>query len=399
MGLVLPSGSADAATATTWHVNALDDAVDAHLGDGACRTQAGTCTLRAAVQEAGRSQGADTIVLPKGRIEFSQPNTWPLPSQTVDLEMSPARGDLDIAGSVTIVGAGADRSTVDANGIDRAFSVLVGGSLTLRDLKITGGDATVNDKTPLDIAIGGAVLNNGALAVDRVALVRNKADGGGGIFSIPLTNFTVQDSLIADNSAVEGGGLRIDGGAVIVNSTITGNKLFHRAAADVLPDEITGYGGGVDHRGTGNVTIVNSTITNNQAIKAGGGYSSGQGYTPLPPLTKVWPYRTYLLNTVIAGNSVGGKPDNCHVSSMVIKSRGHNLASDRTCFLDGPGDRPAANPMLRALGAFGGPTLTQKPQSDSPLVNTGTDTGCPDHDQRGVRRPRGSRCDIGAVER
>jgi len=402
IGLAAAAGltdSATAATATTWRVNALTDSVDAKVGDGACRTAGGQCTLRAAVQEARKSQGADTIVLPAGRIELSRPNTWPLPSQTVDLETSPDRGDLDIAGSVSIVGAGANRSTIDANGIDRAFSVLVGGSLDLRALRITGGDATANDKTPADIAIGGAVLNNGSLAVDRVALVRNKADGGGGIFSIPFTNFTVTNSLVAYNTAVEGGGLRIDGGARIVNTTITGNSLFKRDVGDVIPDEITGYGGGIDHRGTGNVTIVNSTITLNRALKAGGGYSSGQGYTPLPPLTSSWPYRTYLLNTVIANNTVGGKADNCHVSSMVIQSRGHNLAGDRSCFLTASGDRAATNPKLSALGSFGGPTAVQMPQVGSPLIDAGTNTGCPSMDQRGVRRPHGPRCDIGAVER
>jgi len=390
---------AAAATPSTWRVNAFTDQVDAKVGDGTCRTSAGRCTLRAAVQEASRSQGADAIVIPAGRVELSRTNTWPLPSQTVDLEMSPARGDLDVGGSLTVTGAGANKTTIDANGIDRAFSVLVGGNLILKGLTITGGDATINDKTPADIAIGGAVLNNGKLAVDRVALVRNKADGGGGIFSIPLTNFTVTNSLIAYNSAVEGGGVRIDGGARIVNTTITGNTLFKRPVGDLLPDEITGYGGGLDHRGTGNVVIVNSTITNNTALKAGGGYSSGQGYTPLEPLTEAWPFRTHLLNTVIAGNSVAGKPDNCHVSSMVIVSDGHNLANDRSCFLTATGDRPATSPRLGSLEPHGGPTRTQMPLAGSPLVNAGANTGCPSKDQRGVARPRGPRCDIGAVER
>lgn len=397
--VLLPTRTASAAAVTTWRVNALNDAVDTKVGDGFCRTSVGTCTLRAAVQEASRSDGADVIVLPAGRIELSITNTWPLPSQTVDLETSPDRGDLDVSGRLSVIGAGANRTTIDANGIDRAFSVGLGGDLALRALTITGGDATANDKTPADIAIGGAVLNNGSLAVDRVALVRNKADGGGGIFSIPFTNFTVTNSLIAYNTAVEGGGLRIDGGARIVNSTITGNALFKRAVGDYIPDEITGYGGGIDHRGSGNVTIINSTITGNKALKAGGGYASGQGYTPVPPLTDVWPYRTYLLNTVIAGNTVAGRPDNCHVSSMVIQSRGYNLASDRSCFLTGPGDRPATNPKLSALGAYGGPTLVQMPMANSPLVNAGTNTGCPSTDQRGVHRPHGPRCDIGAVER
>lgn len=392
--------SADAAVVPVWRVNALNDALDAKPGDRVCRTAAGTCTLRAAVQEAGASWGADQIILPAGRIELSQPNRWPLPSQTADLETNPTSGDLDLLlGRVAIKGAGAGRTTIDGNGIDRVFSVFPTAGLALTDVTVTGGDATANNKTVADISIGGAVLNTGALTVERVALVRNKADGGAGIFSVPFTTFTVRDSLIASNTAVEGAGLRIDGGATIINSTITGNSLFHRIAGDVIPDEITGYGGGIDHRGSGNVTIINSTITNNQALKAGGGYASGQGYTPVPLLTQAWPYRTYLLNTVIAGNTVAGRPDNCHVSSMVIVSRGHNLADDDSCFLTGPGDRPRTAPRLGALAANGGPTWSQLPLAGSPLIDAGADSGCPAADQRGVARPRGVRCDIGAVER
>src|SRR5262249_11478242 len=151
------------------------------------------------------------------------------------LETDTAHGDLDVSGPVSIRGAGANETTVDAGGLDRAFAVGLGASASISDLTITNGDATKNDKTPLDIALGGAILNNGSLSVDRVALVHNKADGGGGIFSIPLSQITVRDSLVAFNSAVEGGGLRFDQGGTIINTTITDNKLFTRDAAKLLP--------------------------------------------------------------------------------------------------------------------------------------------------------------------
>lgn len=391
---------ADAASPHTWTVDALGDGLDASPGDGACRTAAGHCSLRAAIQEANASSGPDVITLPAGRIELSQPNRFPVPSQTADLELDPTSGDIDLLlGPIAISGAGAARTTIDGNGIDRVFSVAPTASLSVRDLTITGGDATANDKTEADISIGGAILNQGGqLTAERVALVDNKADGGGGIFSIPFTTFTLRDSLVARNAAVEGGGLRIDGGATIINTTITGNSLFHRLAGDYIPDEITGYGGGIDHRGSGNVTIVNSTITNNQALKAGGGYSSGQGYTPISLLTQQWPYKTYLANTVIAGNTTAGKPDNCHVSSMVIVSQGHNLASDATCFLTAAGDRPGSDPLLGGLADNGGPTASQLPAAGSPLIDAAASAGCPSADQRGVPRPYGTACDIGAVE-
>ena len=56
---VLPGATpADAATLT---VNSTDDRSDSNPGDGACRTSRGECTLRAAVEEANRLPGPDTI--------------------------------------------------------------------------------------------------------------------------------------------------------------------------------------------------------------------------------------------------------------------------------------------------------------------------------------------------
>lgn len=391
--------AASAAAPATFVVNAFDDAVDSSPGDGVCATSAGTCTLRAAVMEADANPLVPhVIVLPAGRVDLSIPTRWFLPSQTADLKTDPSYGELNIYGQVTIIGASAARSTIAVNGIDRGFSVEPTGNLTLQGLTITGADATVNDHTPTDIAIGGAVLNTGALTLDHVALVGNRADGGGGVFSTPFTNITVRASLIANNTAVEGGGLRLDGGGYIENTTITGNSLFTRPFGAFIPDQITGYGGGIDHRGSGNVTIVNSTITNNQAIKAGGGYNSGQDYAPIGLFTAFWPYRTTLLNTVIADNTVAGVGNNCHVADMVIQSLGHNLANDDSCFLTATGDLPNRAALLGPLANNGGQTATQLPLDDSPLIDRGTNAGCPSTDQRDVARPQGPSCDIGAVE-
>src|SRR5262249_43423379 len=50
----------------TFTVNDKADATDAHPGDGICATLTGTCTLRAAIQEANALAGTDQIVLPAG---------------------------------------------------------------------------------------------------------------------------------------------------------------------------------------------------------------------------------------------------------------------------------------------------------------------------------------------
>ena len=64
LGAVLGLSAASAA-GLTFVVNSTVDSVDANVGDGLCRTSAGTCTLRAATQEANAQPGHDTIhILP-----------------------------------------------------------------------------------------------------------------------------------------------------------------------------------------------------------------------------------------------------------------------------------------------------------------------------------------------
>jgi CSLREA domain-containing protein len=46
----------------TWTVTTANDEVDSAPGNGVCRTDAGRCSLRAAIDEANRSVGSDTIV-------------------------------------------------------------------------------------------------------------------------------------------------------------------------------------------------------------------------------------------------------------------------------------------------------------------------------------------------
>ena len=66
------------------------------------------------------------------------------------------------------------------------------------------------------------------------------------------------------------------------------------------------------------------------------------------------------------------------------------------CLFNGPGDRRNANPLLGALRNNGGQTDTQALGSGSPAIDAGL--GCPATDQRGVGRPLGPACDIGAFE-
>ena len=398
------AATAPAAQAATFRVNSTADAVDALPGDGKCAAANGRCTLRAAVMEADLATGRSTIIVPAGHFKLTIPPAYPtlLPAGhgTVDVP-DPTTGDLDLTGTTTVEGAGPGRTVIDGNRLDRVFSVGTSGTATLTGMTITGGDITRNNQSQ-DINLGGGILNANHVTLDDIALVRNIADGGGGMFSIPGTVPVVENTLIAGNRAVEGGGLRLDGGGTIVNTTITGNTLtpisfnLARPISIVVPlvPEISGWGGGIDNRGSANLTITNSTITGNHAVKGGGGLNTAQGYAPLSDQAALG--SVTLRNTIIAANTSSAGPQQCHNNQVDIISAGDNLATDASCFLTAKGDLPNTNPLLAPLADNGGPTETEALLAGSPAI--GAASSCPGTDQRGYPRPATGPCDIGAYE-
>jgi hypothetical protein len=83
--------------------------------------------------------------------------------------------------------------------------------------------------------------------------------------------------------------------------------------------------------------------------------------------------------------------------SAVATSHGHNLENGTTCGFTGTGDLNT-EPHLGLLKDNGGLTPTQMPLAGSPAINHGETSGCAATDQRGVIRPQGPACDIGAYE-
>ncbi|MEA2170866.1 MAG: hypothetical protein QOF76_4166 [Solirubrobacteraceae bacterium] len=381
---------AGSASALTFTVNDTADAVDVQPGDGYCVTAGGTCTLRAAVMEADTANGS-VVLVPKGRYVLTSKPFFEAGSIT---DMDAGNGDLDMTVNMTVRGAGARRTTIDGGGLDRVFANLPGIESIISDMTITGGDST-GGGTSQEIAMGGAIFNMGTMTLERLRLIGNHADGGGAVFSIPLSHIDIRDSLIAGNTAVEGGGIRFDSGGLLENSTVTGNQLMTVPKAALLPDELSGYGGGIDHRGGDDLTIVNSTIAGNHANKGGGGLATTQDYAPT--IEQIELGRVRLRNTIIAHNTSDAGNANCRRKAQIIQSTGHNLDSDGTCELTDGTDLPGVDPRLRPLAFHGGPTETLALRRRSPAIDAGG-LLCSPADQRGVKRPRRGACDIGAYE-
>jgi hypothetical protein len=336
-------------------------------GLGACDAD---CTLREAVIAANANPGPDTIVLPAGVYAFSLVAAEP---------DSAAAGDLDLTDDVVITGAGPGQSIVDAQQLDRVFEVAEGVRVGMSGLTIRGGHRP-------RFALGGAgVYNSGELELTRVVVTGNGATSfeGGGIFSDGT--LTLTDVVVANNGAFADGGIRSDGTATLTRVTVSSNSAEEGPA-------------GIENRGT--MSLSNSTISGNHTSFEAGGGISNKGSLSLRNVTiadnrtggggtalKVWRGEVTLSNTILDG-TCDGQPT----------SLGHNLERGDTCGLRSPGDLVNVDPLLEPLADNGGPSQTHALLAGSPAIDAGDDSSCPATDQRGVTRPQGTRCDIGAYE-
>lgn len=240
---------------------------------------------------------------------------------------------------------------------------------------------------------GGGVVNHHALYLDEARLAHNDALYGGGLFNLTATAFVSgTDTTIEQNTASTGGGIySITGTLTLNNSTISRNTATYNA------------GGAFVARGAGSFT--NVTVSGNQAGWDGGGlYVYEQDFAILNSTLvsntaqggAVYIFDAQsvltLTNSIIANNQWG----NC--TGYPPLSGGHNLDSGITCGLNAPGDLNNTNPMLGTLQDNGGPTETHTFTGPSPAIDGGDNASCPPTDQRGILRPQGPACDIGAVE-
>jgi hypothetical protein len=367
LGLVLAVAlllvGAAGAQAATFTVNTTAD----HAPSGSeCSGAAGDCSLRQAIDKSNGTTTSDTINVPAGHYTLTIAGSGENNDQTGDLDINKATG------SVTITGAGARSTTIDAAGLgDRVLQVFAG-TATVSGFTITGGSTPSGEQ-------GGGIVNDATVTVTNSTFTGNTATGssngdGGGIANPDATSMTLVGDTFTNNTAGEfGGGVDIDSGtASITNTTIVGN---------VGP----GDGGGLDIDTGAAVSFVNDTITNNTAASGNGGGVWVEGSN------------VSFLNTIVANNtgSTSGVTD---CNDTTATDNGHNLQGTPTCFTSTTNGDITGNPVLGPLHNNGGQTDTEALLAGSPAINAGTNSGCPATDQRGVTRPQGPRCDIGAYE-
>ena len=332
-----------------------------------------------------------TITLTTGALLISKNLTITGPSGGVTISGNHASQVLGISGAVYI----SNITIADGNTYDSGGGIVNGGTLTLTNSTVSGntvsfyggggiyntGKLIVSSSKVTDNSagyIGGGIYNNGGTVnVSNSTISGNATNGGGGIYN-DYGILIVSDSTVSGNSAnIVGGGIDNNGGTLtLTNSTVSGNSASS--------------GGGIDNSRGATATLMNSTISGNSGSSGGGAggiYNDGH---------------STLTNSVVADQIIGG---DCRTPGGTLQvSLGYNLDSDGTCNLTAVGDLPNTNPMLGPLALNApGTTQTHALQPGSPAIDhiPPSVNGCGttvSTDQRGVSRPQGSGCDIGAYE-
>jgi uncharacterized repeat protein (TIGR01451 family) len=267
---------ATAASAATFTVNATTDAALSSSSSTTCPT---ACSLREAVQAADNLGGANTINLPAGDYKLTIPNG----AAALD---APATGDFDVNSGVTltITGAGASSTTIDANYIDRAFAVHSGAGLSISGVTIEHGVQNEQDPSAYSgqEGEGGAVYNDGSLSISSSVLTDDTAEqGGGAVYADASASATsITNSIVTGDAATDGSGGAIyaeSGSITLTGDTVTDNVVESEGGA--LFDEESGHTQGA-------VTISATTISDNVSYgEAGALYLDYAGATTVTAST------------------------------------------------------------------------------------------------------------------
>ncbi len=273
---------------------------------------------------------------------------------------------------------------------------------------------------------GAGIQNRGVASITNSVISGNTAtgiNGGGGIYN-PSGTVTVTNSTISGNTAGGfGGGINNSGTLTMVGTTLSGNAASSGGAifnslsltatnSTIANNAVTTDGGGIYNAPNGVANVYSTSIVYNAADSDGDFNGTAGGVNNVGLFS--------VRNTLMAVNTVGvagGFPvyDDCGGTPVVYS--GFNVIGMSgmifgSCVLSGTGTFRQLDADLSLLGPLqnnGGPTETVALRPGSTAVDgvypvSGVNQ-CTDGagaliaaDQRGVLRPKGVRCDVGAYE-
>jgi predicted outer membrane repeat protein len=341
----------------------VNSTFDAGVSNGVCDPAPDVCTLRDAIAD----DRFPNVQVPEGVYGVSR-----IP------------GELEIQRDVTITGVGPTLPTIQREDVEfqhRLIHIFSDSEVVLSHVRLTQGAVPTQN--------GGAVLVDfaGSLTLSDTEVSLNHAEQGGGIWADG--DLRVRTSLFVGNVASSidgqegrGGGVGLGEGAAIgdfENTTFSDN-------------ESNGYGGGLYTERS--MTLRSVSIVENFApprivsepTGRGGGLSQQFSGASVTTAT----------NTLVARNVNGGCGGT--INNPIVSTNGlvDEPLPNTTCNAQGPGNLIVPDAVVGPLADNGGLTRTHALLAGSPAIDTGAP--CPGSDQRGVARPLGAGCDIGAYE-
>lgn len=271
------------------------------------------------------------------------------------------------------------------------------GNLTIQDSTISrnrtaGGGGSTRGRG------GGIAHEGGFLSLDGVSITDNgepeafRTNIGGGLFI--SADFSIENSVILDNIALAGGGFYLESGS----GNIEGTSIARNQAEQ---------GGGLYIYGAGDrgreVTIVDTTISGNTARASGGPAYVTRGSGLERSLIRIF-HTTVALNSPTNAQTWGGivtKGGRVATGNSLLVGNGFRSCLPGGSFFELEGndvcDEDASAHILTTLTEDNGQWLHPLlPSSDA--VDAIPVSECGDEDQRGMTRPQGDDCDVGAYE-
>ncbi len=220
---------------------------------------------------------------------------------------------------VDVIGPGADKLHIISS---------------FQTLKLQGHDYFISGLTLTGTLVGvsGGAINSSAdnVTLKALRIVDSEATNGGGAYFNIASGSTVtinscefsRNSAFSSTEAAHGGGLAAhvqSGGTLnIKNSTFSENTV---SASLIVTAQPSGYGGGLEFTGEGDVNITRSTFSGNQANANGGGIYGGTalfGVSALP--NEYFTGNLDISHTTIAKNTVDDNGGGNETAGLYVHS-------------------------------------------------------------------------------
>lgn len=249
-----------------------------------------------------------------------------------------------------------------------------------------------------NVGIGGGMYNNNSSpSLTKVTFDGNSADSeGGGMYNYSSAPSLTDVTFNANQAGAKGGGMYnySDSSPSLTNVTFSANTAGTE-------------GGGMANWNNCSPSLTNVTFSANSSTANGGGMFNYAGSSPS------------LMNVTFSGNTSGNKGGGMYnhtgapeIYNSIFWGNGSEIVNntisaeiyDSIVAGGCPANSSACgnildeNPNLGALANNGGFTQTMALGVGSPAIDAGNNATCADTDQRGVTRPQGKKCDMGAYE-